>query len=171
MAAELQGLLERIQKDGIEKAEAEAGTIVSKAQDKAAGLIKDAESKAKSILENADKDSQAFEARARKALEQAARDAVLSVHEAINATMKKIAAAEVDTIMSGSALEEMLTAVVRAYCENKGGASSIEILINPDQQKDLQNFFTAKFATEIERGNGDQGGRQYHLRIQGLAQG
>lgn len=152
MAEELQNLLERIQKDGVDKAEAEAQTIISKAKEKASVIVKDAETKAKSILEKAEQDSLSFESRARKSLEQAARDTVLSVHEAINVTMKKIATVEINKAMSVETMKDMLVAVVKAYCSAGSKESAIEILVNADQKKEIQQFFTAKFAAEMKNG-------------------
>ena len=49
MAEELQQLLEKIQHDGVEKANAEAATILAKAKADAAAILKDAESKAAAL--------------------------------------------------------------------------------------------------------------------------
>ena len=49
MAEELQSLIDRIQKDGVERAEAEAGVILAKAKAHAAELVKAAEAKGLAI--------------------------------------------------------------------------------------------------------------------------
>ena len=46
MAEELQQLLEKIQRDGVDKANAEAAAIVAKAKDEANALVKNAEEEA-----------------------------------------------------------------------------------------------------------------------------
>ena len=79
MAEDLQALMERIQKDAVEKAELAAADIISKAKDKAAEIVKAAEDEAKAKLENADKEAQAFTERSERTLEQSARDLLLSV--------------------------------------------------------------------------------------------
>ena len=56
MAEDLQYLMERIQKDAVDKAEAEAAAIIARAKDKAAEIVKAAEAEASAKLEKADKD-------------------------------------------------------------------------------------------------------------------
>ena len=92
MAEELQNLLERIQKDGVQKAEEESEKILARAREKAATLLKDAEKNAAAATEKAEQDAEQFMARSKKTLEQAARDVILSVGDAVTSTMKGIAA-------------------------------------------------------------------------------
>ena len=71
MAEELQQLLEKIQHDGVEKANAEAAAILAKAKAEAAAVLKDAETKAAALRAQAETDARAFEERARKTISQA----------------------------------------------------------------------------------------------------
>ena len=60
MAEELQSLLEKIQNDGIKKAEAERDAIIAQAQAEAADIIKAAEEKAKALRDAAEADADRF---------------------------------------------------------------------------------------------------------------
>ena len=95
MAEELQQLLEKIQHDGVEKANAEAATILAKAKADAAAILKDAESKAAALRAQAETDAKAFEERAQKTISQAARDTVLEVKGAIGRMLEKLLAKDV----------------------------------------------------------------------------
>ena len=95
MAEELQQLLEKIQHDGVEKANAEAATILAKAKTDAAAILKDAESKAAALRAQAETDAKAFEERAQKTISQAARDTVLEVKDAIGRMLEKLLAKDV----------------------------------------------------------------------------
>ena len=95
MAEELQQLLEKIQHDGVEKANAEAATILAKAKADAAAILKDAESKAAELRAQAVTDAKAFEERAQKTISQAARDTVLEVKGAIGRMLEKLLAKDV----------------------------------------------------------------------------
>lgn len=95
MAEELQQLLEKIQHDGVEKANAEAATILAKAKADAAAILKDAESKAAAFRAQAETDAKAFEERAQKTISQAARDTVLEVKDAISRMLEKLLAKDV----------------------------------------------------------------------------
>ena len=95
MAEELQQLLEKIQHDGVEKANAESDAILAKAKADAAAILKDAESKAAALRAQAETDAKAFEERAQKTISQAARDTVLEVKDAIGRMLEKLLAKDV----------------------------------------------------------------------------
>ena len=95
MAEELQQLLEKMQHDGVEKANAESDAILAKAKADAAAILKDAESRAAALRAQAETDAKAFEERAQKTISQAARDTVLEVKDAIGRMLEKLLAKDV----------------------------------------------------------------------------
>ena len=103
MAEELQQLLEQIQHDGVEKANAEAAAILAKAKAEAAAVLKDAETKAAALRAQAETDARAFEERARKTISQAARDTVLDVKASLGKLFDKLLAQEVPAALADPA--------------------------------------------------------------------
>lgn len=103
MAEELQQLLEKIQHDGVEKANAEAAAILAKAKADAAAVLKDAETKAAALRAQAETDAQAFEERARKTISQAARDTVLDVKAGIGKLLDRLLAQDVAAALADPA--------------------------------------------------------------------
>ena len=79
MAEELQSLLEKINNEGIKKAEAERDAILSDARKQAEEIIADAKKNASVIVESSKREAEALNARATAALKQAARDIVLQL--------------------------------------------------------------------------------------------
>lgn len=100
MAEELQQLLEKIQHDGVEKANAEAAAILAKAKADAAAVLKDAETKAAALRAQAETDARAFEERARKTISQAARDTVLDVKASLGKLFDKLLAQDVSAALA-----------------------------------------------------------------------
>lgn len=100
MAEELQQLLEKIQHDGVEKANAEAAAILAKAKADAAAVLKDAETKATALRAQAETDARAFEERARKTISQAARDTVLDVKASLGKLFDKLLAQDVSAALA-----------------------------------------------------------------------
>ena len=113
MAEELQQLLEKIQHDGVEKANAEAAAIVAKAKAEAAALIKDAESKAAAAKAQAEADATASAERAAKTIQQAARDTVLEVKDALAKLLEGLLAKDVNEALAtpGAAAQLALGAI------------------------------------------------------------
>ena len=90
MAEELQSLLDRIQSEGVAKAEARAAEIVAEAEKKAADLVAGAEKKAAGLRAAAEADAATLQSRAEQSLQQAARDVRLQVGAAIQETLERV---------------------------------------------------------------------------------
>ena len=92
MAEELQQLLEKIQRDGVDKANAEAKAIVEKAKEEAAATTAKAEAAA-----------QAFADRAKETIGQAARDTVMEVKNGVNKLFEGLLARDVNAALADNA--------------------------------------------------------------------
>ena len=159
MAEELQGLLDRIQKNGFEKADADAAKIVKEAESKAAEIVQEAEAKAKALLAKAEEDGQLFQQRGESAVGQAARDVVLSVADAITATLQGIVAARVDGALSKDDFPALIKSVVSAYSASESGAG-IEVLLSEADQAKVSAYLLGEMADEMRSGltvKGDKG--------------
>lgn len=111
MAQELQQLLEKIQKEGVEKAEAEAAAILKAAEKKAAAIVKEAEDKAAASAAGAAANAKAEAERAEAAIRQAARDVVLETEAAITAKLGNLLAKDVDAALAAKAPELAFEAI------------------------------------------------------------
>ena len=149
MAEELQSLLERIQKDTVEKAQAQADEIVAKAREKAAALVKEAEEKARQTLVRADADAQAFAERSRKTLEQAARDLLITVGSGVESLFAGMVRDSVDKAMTGDVIANLLGKL----CQSAAQSDSVVISLNEQDQSAVVNYFKAKFADAVKNGN------------------
>lgn len=135
MAEELKHLIEQIQKEGVEKADEQANTIVSQAKEKAAKIVAEAEKKAHDSLLKAKNESEAFAERSKKTLEQAARDLLITVGQGCEKVVTETLGKGVGEALSGDFLEKTILAVVE---QNKGGA--IELGVGEADQAALAAF-------------------------------
>jgi V/A-type H+-transporting ATPase subunit E len=135
MAEELKHLIEQIQKEGVEKAEEQANTIISQAKEKAAKIIKEAEQKANDALLKAKTESEAFAERSVKTLEQAARDLLITVGQGCEKVVTAVLGQEVDAALSGGLLEKMVLSVIG---QNTG--SALELSVSETDQAALAAF-------------------------------
>ena len=101
---DLQGLLEKINRDGVEKANAEAVRIVGDAKAKAAALVKAAESAAAQAKADAEKAAADYQARAAETVRQAARDVVLGVRESVTRLLEGLLAKDVEAALADDAV-------------------------------------------------------------------
>lgn len=116
MAEDLQSILEKINRDGVERADREAKRIVDEAKAAAAELVAKARQEAEALRTAAEKDAVASAERSAETLRQAARDTVLSVEGAVTATLEKLLVAHVDAALSDPATVAAIAAEeVRAF--------------------------------------------------------
>ena len=111
MAEELQQLLEKIQRDGVDKANAEAAAIVAKAKAEAEALVKKAQEDAAAAEAKGKADAEAYAARARETIAQAARDTVLKVKEDVTKLLTQLLAQDVSAALATEAVPLAAAAV------------------------------------------------------------
>jgi V/A-type H+-transporting ATPase subunit E len=152
MAEELKHLIERIQKEAVDKSEKDAAQIVAQAKEKAASVVKDAEAKAKAILEKAERDSQVFVERSQRTLEQAARDLLITVGQGIENILEDIVGEAVKDAMDAEMLKQMMLKIAQVYATQGGAESRIEFLIGEKDQAQIVQFFADQYRQHLVQG-------------------
>ena len=97
---DLQGLLEKINRDGVEKADAEAKKIIADAQAKADAIVKEALAAADKAKADSEKSSAAHAERAAETIRQSARDVVIGVKGTVTALLENLLAKDVDKALA-----------------------------------------------------------------------
>jgi V/A-type H+-transporting ATPase subunit E len=103
MGEDLQSLLEKINRDGVEKATAEAGRIVAEAKAKAVDIVKTAKAEAEKAKADGEKAAADYAARAAETVAQAARDTILKIEAAVTALLERVLAQNVDKTLADEA--------------------------------------------------------------------
>ena len=147
MAEDLQNLIERIQKDAVEKADAQSAEIIAKAKAEAASIIKNAETEAKAKLEKADKDAEVYTERSNKALEQAARDVLISVGRRLESMVNGILSLQVEKNLNDSTIKEMLLLLAKNYASSEMG-----VVFSAADKAKLESFVIGEFAKVLGAG-------------------
>lgn len=100
MSEDLQSLLNKINRDGVEKAQGEAEKILAKARSDAAAIVQAAKDEAAAKMAEAAKAAEADAARAAKTISQAGRDVVIEVKKSVQAMFDKLLTQNVDKALS-----------------------------------------------------------------------
>lgn len=124
MASELQQLLEKINRDGVEKANAEAARIVAAAKAEAEKIVRTAKDEAAAEKAASEAAAQLSARRAEESIRQAARDAVLSVEAAVTKLLENVLARNVDAALADPATAGELA---RAAVRGVAGDGSAEV--------------------------------------------
>ena len=149
---DLQNLLDRIQKDGVDQAEAQAEEILAQAREKAAAILREAEKQAAETRVGAEKNAEVFVVRGTKTLEQAARDFLISVGRSLEKIFEDVARETVGAALTPETMEQMLICMAQMYVEHGAGESRIDILMNAQDRKALVSILLQRDRELLERG-------------------
>jgi V/A-type H+-transporting ATPase subunit E len=149
MTEDLQHLLDKIQKDGVDKAETDSANIVNEAKLKADDIVKKAGNEAKQIIDKAKKEAVAFEENGRKALEQASRDVIISAKTGIQAAVSSVVTAKTSKAMDDQTLSAILIKVVETYCSD---SKSTDVLVSESDVESFKQFILAGLNEEARQG-------------------
>ncbi|NLB66532.1 MAG: hypothetical protein GX803_08685 [Lentisphaerae bacterium] len=132
MAEELQHLIERIRKEGVETGEKAAESLVADAKKKAEDIVAAAQQKAQGLVAKAEQDAAAFAVRGRATLQQAARDLLISISGAVSGVMGQIASDKVNEALTPETMGRMLVKLAEAYAKDEGQGGLVAMLGEQD---------------------------------------
>jgi V/A-type H+-transporting ATPase subunit E len=150
MAEDLQGLLDRINKEGLEKAEADKAVIIAEAKSDAKGIIENANTEAEGIVSTAKSEAATLLAAGESGCRQASRDVLISLEGSIKQVLSSIVKQSVAESMTSEQLAGLISILAQAYV--KGSEPTLEAMASPDQAESLKQAFLAKLADTFKGG-------------------
>ena len=151
MEIQLQELIDKIKKDGIESASAEAAKVKSGAEAEAARIIAAAQKEAADITSRGKADAERFEKAGVAALEQASRNLVLAFKGEIQALLDKIVAQASASAYKEDTLKNALPEILKTWA-SKSGNDALDVLLPEAEHQKLNGWFTDKLAAELKKG-------------------
>lgn len=151
MDEQLQELVDKIKKDGVQAAEKQAADIVAQAEKKAAGIVAAAEARADGIVKNATAETKRLEKASEDAITQAARNMLLSFRDGLVAELDKIVHDETEKAYSSDLLKRLVPETVKAWV-SKSEADDISVLLSEDDLKSMESELKAALKAEIAKG-------------------
>jgi V/A-type H+-transporting ATPase subunit E len=165
MTQDLQQLLEKIQRDGVDKAQAEAGRLLSEARAQAKSILDAAHADAAKAKADARQEAEAFERRAEETIRQAARDTLLNVEKAVTALFAQLLLKEVKSALDDKALVAGLAAeAVRAYL---GGKGAVEVAASAQLADALRAKLAGQAASGLTVVTDETTGTGFRVRLAG----
>lgn len=146
MAENLQNLIERIQKEAVNKADEKSAAIIAKANEEASRILESAKAEAAAVLEKADKDSAAYAERSERAIQQAARDVLISVGRRIEKMISEILSREVEKNLSENTIKDMLLLLAKNY------STDTELVFSEADKAKLSSFAVGEFSKALGKG-------------------
>jgi len=147
---QVQELIDKIKRDGIETATAEAAKIRQAAEAEAKGIVDAAKKEAAKVTEKARLDAERAEKAGVAALEQASRNLLLVFRDEVQALLDRIVLDQLKEAYSDDALKKVLPEMLAAWSPKEQG--SLEVLLSAASLAKLTSFFKTKLAKELKKG-------------------
>ncbi|GMO26641.1 MAG: V-type ATP synthase subunit E [Spirochaetaceae bacterium] len=149
MDIQLQELIEKIKKDGIEAASGEAARLKAAAESEAALIIEAAKKEAAGIIERGKADAERDRKAGIAAVEQASRNLILAFKTEIEGLLTKIIARETGKAYDSDVLKAAIPEVVKGWSKAQGG---VNVILGEAQLKTLEDWSKQALSAEISRG-------------------
>ncbi len=151
MDVQLQELIDKIKKDGVATAEAEAAKKIAEAEKKAESIVADAQAKASEIIKNAKAETERMEKASDEAIVQAGRNMLLSFKDSLVAELDKIVQTETAKAVTKDVLAKLIPETVKAWAKNSE-ASELSVLLGEKDLKALEDALKGDLKAEISKG-------------------
>jgi V/A-type H+-transporting ATPase subunit E len=150
MDIQLQELIDKIKRDGIESAAEEAAKLKAQAEEEARKIVEAAKKEADGIIEKGKADAERSEKAGEAAVAQASRNLVLAFQGEIQALLDRIIARETEAAYNEDALKAIIPELVKAWAAK--GSDDFDVLLSEDNCKALSSFFDTKLKGELSKG-------------------
>ncbi|MDD5194541.1 MAG: V-type ATP synthase subunit E family protein [Candidatus Omnitrophica bacterium] len=149
MSEDLKGLIEKIQQEGINAAQARAQEIEEEARKYAKKLIEDARIEADKMLEQAKEQISLAQAGSEVSLKQAARNTLIALRQQITSMLHNLITLEVRRSLSNDELLKIIVKLLSEYRE-KGTNAQIIISLNKENLEGLQQSLLAQLKGDLK---------------------
>ncbi|MDR2480588.1 MAG: V-type ATP synthase subunit E [Treponema sp.] len=150
MDIQVQELIDKIKKDGIESASEEAARLKREAEAEARHIVEAAQKEAEAIIAKGKQDAERSEKAGIAALEQASRNLVLAFKGEIQSLLDKLVSQQLGASYGDDVLKAALPDMLKAWAAR--GEDSLAVLLPEAQLAKLQGFFTEKLTAELKKG-------------------
>jgi len=150
MDIQVQELIDKIKKDGIETASQEAAQIKKDAETEARRIVDTAKKEAVEIISRGKQDAERSEKAGVAALEQASRNLVLAFKDEIQALLDRLIGEHVASHYGDDVLKTALPEIIKAWSAK--GTDNLSVLVPESELSKLQAFFSEKLTGELWKG-------------------
>ena len=150
MEIQVQELINKLKKDGIESASQEGERLKKEAETKAKQIVETAQKEAAEIIDSAKKNAARSEKAGKAALEQASRNLVLVFKDEIQDLLDNLIIEQLNVSYDSDVLKKILPELLKAW--GTKGSDSLAILLPETSLSKLKNFFRTKLAAQLKKG-------------------
>ncbi len=136
MAEELQGLLNRINEEGVKKAEAEKQRIIDEARAEARNIVEKAAAEAAAMKQAAEKANSDLKLRSESAIRQAARDVILALKAELERRLSQAISAKCNETMTPQFMADMIKELAEKFATSPDSELEIRTAVKDTAKLD-----------------------------------
>lgn len=152
MTQNVQDLINKIKKEGLESSQQKASEIEVEAQKKADDLVAQAQAQAKKIIADAEAEQIKVEASTRASLQQASRDTLLSLKQEINDLLRKILQQDVRDALGKEQMVKLIAELVKEFTAQNSDVKTVKVGLNTESRQLLEKDLLAKLQKSVKAG-------------------
>ncbi len=152
MPEELQSLLEKINEEGVKKAEETKNKIIGDAGLEAEKIVSEAKAKADDIVKRAQTDADTVKSRSEAAVRQAVRDIVITLQGEILNRFKNVVKETSADAMTPDLMGKIILEMVRNYnAKNPSGEADIELILPKKDLDAMEKLFKTSLVNSLKK--------------------
>src|SRR3989338_6686755 len=144
MSQQVQELIDKIKEEGIQAADQKAREIEEQAKRNAQGTLDEANKRARELISDAEEEIRKKQEASRTALQQASRDTLLSLKKDVQKLFHKVTPAQAADALTPDNPSGIIAAVAHKSVDGKSADAGIEVVLSPEDLKELRDGFLAK---------------------------
>jgi V/A-type H+-transporting ATPase subunit E len=150
MDIQLNELIEKIKREGIESAQAEAAKFKAEAEADAKKIVENAKREANDIIALSKAEAERNEKASMAALDQASRNLMLAFKSEIQKLLDSLVAQAVASSFSSDVIKEILPELIKSWAEKN--VDSLTILLSEEDSNKLDGAFKNKLVSALREG-------------------
>ena len=151
--------MNKIQAEGLEKAENERARLVAEAKAQADAIIADARAQADKIRKDAEADAEASQKKADAAVKQAARDVIISLKDDLQEKLRAVVREAAAQAMTPEAMAGLITQIAGQFAKN--AASGAEVILSVREREEAAQKLIGCLPDVLKKNSSVQLGRGF----------
>jgi V/A-type H+/Na+-transporting ATPase subunit E len=152
MPEQLDSLLKKIQDEAVAKADVTSREHITAAEKRSAEIIAEAERRAQGIIAGAEAKAAQFADNGKRSLEQASRDVLIYLRQAIIKYFEALIRENVPELVPVTVVQEILIRVAAAAPSSGQSGEGVRVFVSEKDYKKLADFFLHQFRERVEKG-------------------
>ena len=151
MAEELQGLLDRIHKDGIQKAETEKKNLIAEANKEADAIVKKAKTEADNIIKKAKANATKEDEKAKASIQQSARDIIITLKAELLTRLNSCVKDLVSDAMTPALMSDIIAKMTDTFAKTSGAKADLTLIFSAKDLDKMTQHFKKNLADNLQK--------------------